>query len=81
MTDHDWTTVVRLVGSAGSTDTVEQCRACGIVRHSYCYATLERQLSTERYFDTGIEVRARDCVDPAPDTLTELPAPRPSGAC
>jgi hypothetical protein len=46
---HDWRQLLQ-VGRDGSTDTVEQCRKCGVVRHVYGYATLERHLSTVRSF-------------------------------
>lgn len=61
VSDHAWRQLLQ-VGSAPSTDTVEQCRACGVVRHVYSYATLERQLSTERRYSLGELVPVGECL-------------------
>lgn len=61
MSGHDWRVIVQAGGwPAGHTDTVEQCRCCGVVRHTYCYATLERQMSTARAFFLGESVPVDD---------------------
>lgn len=73
MSDHDWQHLLTVAGSAGSTDTVEQCRSCGIVRHTYSYATIERQLSTARMFSLGESVPVDDECKVVLGTTPELP--------
>lgn len=55
---HAWTTILQR-GDAPTTDTVEQCR-CGVVRHVYAYATLDRVMATERWYRAGRPVDAHD---------------------
>jgi hypothetical protein len=62
VTDHAWTMLLQR-GDAPNTDTVEQCR-CGMVRHVYAYATLERVMTTERWWKGGEAVPAGSaCVE------------------
>jgi len=60
MADHAWMTIVQ-VGKAPDTETVEQCRVCELVRHTYCYATQANQQTTMRHFKAGILVGTREC--------------------
>ncbi len=64
MNEHDWEQILQRVAS-GSTDTVEICRRCGAVKHSYLYATLTRQLATERWWSSfGKKANAHPCLEP-----------------
>lgn len=74
VSNHDWRSIVQ-VGSAPSTDTVEQCRQCGVVRHVYSYATLERQMSTVRAFFLGETVQPDDECRGLLRMLPECPEP------
>lgn len=58
---HAWQSILQIAGSSpGSTDSVEQCRSCSVVRHTYSYSTLERQMSTVRTFFLGDSVVVDD---------------------
>lgn len=73
MSDHAWQTILTVTGSPGSTDTIEQCRVCGVVRHIYCYATLERQMSTSRAFFLGESAPVDDECKGLLGMMPELP--------
>lgn len=56
LTEHDWRSILRVVSSNGSTDVVEQCVGCGVVRHVYIYGDIHRQFVTERWWRLGREI-------------------------
>ena len=60
MSDHSWRQLLQLAGNSGSTDTIEQCRTCGVVRHVYTYTTLKQQLSTARSYSLAEPVPTDD---------------------
>lgn len=71
MVEHDWRLILQRAEGA-STDTIEQCSKCNVVRHVYLFATLARQLGETRHFEHGQIVAAREQCGPALPTTPEL---------
>ncbi len=53
LSEHAWTLIIQ-VGNAPSTDAVEQCRGCGIVRHTYQHIGPSSSSGVVRWFRNGI---------------------------
>lgn len=70
---HDWRSILRVCGSQGSTDAVEQCAGCGVVRHVYTYGEVHRQFVTERWFQLGLEVAVGSVVHAGTTTVSFPP--------
>lgn len=73
MSEHRWRLIIETnTGDpSGSSDKVEQCSCCSVVRHTYSYSTEARRMSHVREFFLGEIIPP---LDECPGLLRMLPA-------